>query len=154
MKLNWTAAGVFAAAAVVAAGAEARAGHGYRYALDTYRIGFDRGFEDGAEHGEKDARHRKGFDFSHDKKYRCADAGYERHYGSRGEYSDGYRRGYELGYRRAYGGWAHRHRGSDRYCYLRHEERYRYGDRRNFDDDGFAGRGDWDDEVIYELPRR
>ena len=128
MRLSWAAAGMIAAAAVGGGATQACASHahGYRYAPDTYRVAFDRGFEDGAEHGANDARHRKGFDFAHDQKYRCGDAGYERHYGSRGEYAAGYRRGYELGYRRAYASRGHRHRGSD----------------------------DWDDDLIYELPRR
>ena len=86
MRLSWAAAGMVAAAAVggIATQACASHAHGYHYAPDIYRVAFDRGFEDGAEHGANDARHRQGFDYAHDKKYRCGDAGYERHYGSRG----------------------------------------------------------------------
>jgi hypothetical protein len=142
MRLSWAAAVMIAAAAVAGGATQACASHahGYRYAPDAYRVAFDRGFEDGAEHGANDARHRKGFDFAHDKKYRCGDAGYERHYGSRGEYAAGYRRGYELGYRRAY-------ESRGRY---RSGDAYRYPDRY----DERSKRGDWDDEWIHELPRR
>ena len=64
---------------------------GYR---DTYRTGYDRGFEDGTKRSGKD-RSKGENDLIHDSKYRKGDAGYKKSYGPRQDYIAGYRDGYE-----------------------------------------------------------
>jgi hypothetical protein len=114
--------------------------HGH-YGRDAYRLGYQRGREDGFEHGARDARRRRSLDFAHDKEYRRGDAGYRRSYGPKPVYANGYRRGYEEGYRRAYrSAYAsrHRHRSHLAWCYERHECRdceFDRDDRRGADDD-------------------
>jgi hypothetical protein len=80
---------------------------------DPYRIGWDRGFDDGARHGHADGRHHDSYDFHHAKEYRHADRGYRYEYGSRQIYADGYRRGYEQGYRKAFDEARHEHRRAE-----------------------------------------
>jgi len=167
MKATWWGAGMLAAA-LLAAPTDARADDdrwgrpSWRGGLfsrhDAFGEGYERGFRDGAKHGQKDARKRRGFDFRHEDDYWEADNGYKRSYGSRREYAAGYRHGYREGYEEAhysagghgrydrydppYGSWrydprhrgvAHRHEGVGGWCYERHDR--------------------WDDR-IYELPRR
>lgn len=122
-------------------------GHGRYDARDAYHHGFERGRADGAEHGYKDGRKCRDFNFWHHSEYRDGDRGYRRWMGPRWDYVAGYRRGYESGYRRAYAsarpGWhdrnarywrddryrdGDRYRGDRRYGY--DEDRYRYEDRR------------------------
>src|SRR5262249_44773970 len=110
MKVTWLGAGALAAAllsvpspsqAGVRLGVGILVGHstgGWRYA-DTYQVGYDRGFQDGLNHGLVDAKRGQSFNFWHDEAYRCGDAGYYRGLGPRGEYVSGYRGGYEVGYR-------------------------------------------------------
>lgn len=175
MKRTWMASGILAAA-VMGLPAPAQAGvrigivlvghDDHAYYRDTYRIGFNRGYEDGLRHGGKDGHRHKDYNFWHDKRYRRGDAGYKRYCGPKHEYVAAYRRGYELGYRNAYAGSRHRHAGEDGYCYQRHDggydDRYRYGDRYRYrDDDRYRDRyddrydrRDRDDDVIYEDPYR
>jgi hypothetical protein len=135
MKGIGLATGLLAAAGLLAVPEPARAGvqigvgvqldhgTGYGYARDVFRAGYERGYGDGSREGARDGRRDHRYSFWDDKRYRRADAGYERWMGPKHRYQDAYRRGYEEGYRRAYarndrdrdGGW--RGRGS-------------YGDRR------------------------
>src|SRR5437867_2069428 len=101
---------------------------GGRYdARDAFRYGLERGRAEGAEHGYKDGRRCRDFNFWHDSEYRDGDRGYRRWMGPRWDYAAGYRQGYAAGYRQAYAsarpGWRDR---NDR---DRDDDRYR-GDRR------------------------
>jgi hypothetical protein len=121
MKMTGFAAGTLMAAAVFAIPASSEAqvrggdvfggrggrdsrvyrdtGNGYD---NTYRIGYDRGFEDGQKGGAKDRSRRGDNGLIHDSKYRKGDAGYKKSYGPRQDYIAGYRDGYEQAYRRGY----------------------------------------------------
>lgn len=117
MKLTGMAVGVLAAAGFLMLPAESQAGvrvgigifagdpHsyvGYRDARDTFRYGYDRGFEEGQKRGARDGEHNRRFEFWRDGAYRDTDRGYKGWMGPRFEYANGYRQGYEAGYRRAY----------------------------------------------------
>jgi hypothetical protein len=152
MRVTAMAVGVLATAGLLASAMPSQADGvvvvSYRQ-RDTYRVGFDKGYQDGFYHGERDDRRDENFNFWHDGRYRSGDAGYRPYYGRHHEYVSGYRAGYERGYREAYLGRRHRHRGRDGYCYDRHDRavsRSRDRDRRR----------DWDDDnrVIYENPPR
>ena len=81
---------------------------------DTYRIGYDRGFDDGARYGRVDARHHDRYDFRRSPAYKHADHGYRSEYGPRRLYADGYRSGFEHGYRNAFDAALHDHRRDER----------------------------------------
>ena len=74
---------------------DARYGYG-----DTYRIGHDKGVEDGLKSATKGGSKGRNYDLIHDSKYRKGDAGYKKSYGPRQDYIIGYRDGYEQAYRR------------------------------------------------------
>ena len=76
-------------------------GYGYG-ARETFRIGLDRGYEEGLRQGRRDGGRRSGYRFSDDRRYRQGDAGYRRAFGPRYEYIRGFRAGYERGYRDGY----------------------------------------------------
>ena len=125
-------------------------GHGRHDGRDAYAYGFERGRVDGSEHGHKDGRKCRDFNFSHRSEYRDGDRGYRRGMGPRWDYAAGYRRGYETGYRRAYAsarpGWHDRdarYRYDDRY---RDDDRYRYDDRYRREDRYRSDRRDDYDE--------
>jgi hypothetical protein len=151
MKVTWLGAGALAAAllgvpspsqAGVRLGVGILVGHpqGWRH-VDTYRVGYDRGFQEGLEHGLVDAKRGASFNFWHDNSYRCGDAGYYHALGSRGEYVAGYRGGYEVGYRKAYASFGrHYDRHDDGRYDRRYDKRYRGGDQDYDDDDGDEGR--------------
>jgi hypothetical protein len=163
----------------VLGGGDPRASRDDRYGYaDTYRIGYDKGFQDGLDHGVKGRS--RGNDLIHDGRYRKGDAGYKKSYGPRQDYIAGYRDGYEQAVRRGSrtaeddararrggrDGW--RRDPSDR------DDPYGYGrdGRYGRDRDGSAGteadprdglygdgrgdpygRGDgYDDDVVYEEP--
>ncbi len=169
MRIGLVGAGVLATAALVGAPRESQAGvrvgivigsdydgyrhggYGHRYGYDAFRIGVSRGYEDGYRHGAKDSRHHEDYNFWHDKRYRCGDAGYKRHYGPKGEYVSGYRRGYEQGYRRAYSARHGYGRGGYGYGDGRYDDRYRDRDRYNDRDPRYDDRYDRyrDDEYDY-----
>lgn len=69
----------------------------------TYGPAFSNGYEDGYDKGRDDGRDRDRFDPNRHSRYRSADHGYERRYGSkdvyRNVYRDGFRDGYQAGYR-------------------------------------------------------
>lgn len=92
---------------------------GYRGRYNVERLASDNGYRDGLREGEKDDRHNDRYNYRDEKRYREADAGYRREYGSRYEYASAYRRGFEEGYRAGY---------SNRRTY-RHDDDRRY-DRR------------------------
>jgi hypothetical protein len=97
--------------------------NGYGYNRDTFRIGYERGVQDGAEHGRHDGWRNESFDFVHDRRYRCGDAGYHRDFGPKDVYVNGYRRGYEEAYRSAYRDA--RHERYDRDDHYDRDDRYR-----------------------------
>ncbi len=88
-----------------------RGGYYDRGWYDIRRIAFDHGYRDGLREGEKDDRHDDRYNYRDEKRWREADAGYRREFGSRHAYASTYRRGFEDGYRR---GFANR-RGPGRY---------------------------------------
>jgi hypothetical protein len=118
MKMTWVATGALAAAAAFAfpapsqaqarigdvfGGRDSRVSRDGRYGFgDTYRIGYDKGIEDGQKRGTKDRSKGDQYSLSHDSKYRKGDAGYKKSYGPRQDYIAGYRDGYEQAYRRGY----------------------------------------------------
>ena len=142
MKVFGLGAGVLASAMLLAAPGESQAaslgigvfiGHDSRYdndyryrTADTFRVGFNRGYEDGIDRGRNDGRHNDRFDYRREGKYRDGDSGYRRHYGPKHEYVRGYREGFEQGYRRAYAASRRdgRHDRYDRYD----NDRYRRGE--------------------------
>jgi hypothetical protein len=63
---------------------------------------FERGFNDGYEAGIKDARRRERPDPISEGRYRSADRGYNRNYGSREAYKNQYRTAFRQGYERGY----------------------------------------------------
>lgn len=174
MKMTGLAAGALLAAATFAfpapsqaqvlgdifGGGDSRASRDDRYGYeDAYRIGHDKGYQDGLKRAEKGRSSGAGQDLARDARYRKGDAGYKKAYGSRQEYIAGYRDGYEQAAR---GGG----RRADPYDYGRNSrygrdredrwgtdpaERDRRSDDRN--DARIDPRDDDDDEdVIYEEP--
>ena len=165
MKMTGLAAGALLAAAAFAfpapSQAQGRAGDVFGgrdsrdhrdigYGFDqTYRIGYEKGFEDGQKRGGKDRS--KGDDYRgliHDSKYRKGDAGYKKSYGPRQDYIAGYRDGYEQAYRHGY------RTGNDRDARVRGRDRrgrvdpsdrhdpYGYGRDGRYGRDRDARRGD------------
>jgi hypothetical protein len=168
MKVTWIAAGAVAASALTAIPAQAgiidlifgggydrrgRYRDGYQRSQYTRGRGFDRGYRDGANHGRKDGDKGRSFYVARDNDFRDADNGYRRDYGPRYEYARGYRDGYEEGYRRGYAEYGREYYGRGRY----RDDGY-YGRGRNGDRDGYYDRDGrfhpYDDDVIYERPRR
>jgi hypothetical protein len=123
MKATWTAAGALAtlgllaippeATAGVRGAIEIRLGSGYRDGRDYrdprgyrqrdgFRLGYDRGYDEGARRGYQDGRRGRRHDYARHRDYRRADRGYKGWMGPRRNYAAGFRRGYEAGYSRAY----------------------------------------------------
>jgi hypothetical protein len=193
-KMTGLAAGALLAAAVLAfptpsqaqvpddvyGGRDSRASRDRYGDADTYRLGYDRGYQDGLDRAGKNRSRADGRDLIHDSKYRKGDAGYKKSYGPRQEYIAGYRDGYEQAFRRGYrtaddgrvrgggpGGWSREPaERDDPYDYGR-DGRYgresddRWGtdpaDRDRRSDDRNDTRidprdDDYDDDVIYEEP--
>jgi hypothetical protein len=74
------------------------------------RVAYDRGFHEGLEAGDKDARKGRRYEpYRHDD-WRDADEGYRRSYGDREFYRRSFRSGFEAGYSQAYSGYAPRYR--------------------------------------------
>jgi hypothetical protein len=65
-------------------------------------VPFDSGYRDGFEKGREDARDRDSYDPVRHSRYRSADRGYDRRFGSREEYKVVYREGFEAGYDEGY----------------------------------------------------
>ena len=72
------------------------------YNRDLDRRAYDNGFREGAEEGQNDARHNRGFSPQRHDEYRDADDGYRRGDGDREYYRRSYRQGFEAGYRESY----------------------------------------------------
>jgi hypothetical protein len=121
-------------------------GYGPRWA-PTFRYGFDRGNAEGARDGYHDGSRGRRFELYREGDYHDADKGYHGWMGPRWEYARGYRRGYEQGYRQAYDQGLRR-------CHGEGYERRRHHGHYDRDDRYGRERADWDDEVIYESPRR
>jgi hypothetical protein len=115
-------------------------GLGHDHRREAYRTGYERGYREGVENGQRDAHHRRRFDYVHDKAYRCADAGYHGHCGPKPAYQSGFRNGYEAGYREAYArvcrerdryhGRGHGHPDHDHWSDRRYDDRDRDWDER------------------------
>lgn len=84
-------------------GRDGRYGRDDRYGRGGYgNLAAERGFRDGYEEGRKDARDRDRFDPVRSKKYRSADDGYDRRYGTREQWKAAYRAAFRQGYERGY----------------------------------------------------
>jgi hypothetical protein len=68
-----------------------------------YDVAFDTGYRDGVEKGREDVRDRDVYDPARHGRYRSADHGYNRNYGSKDEYKGRYRQGFIEGYEAGYG---------------------------------------------------
>jgi hypothetical protein len=122
-------------------------GYGYGYgrrAADTQRYGYERGRSEGAKDGFHDGERGRRYELYREDDYRDADKGYKGWMGPRWEYARGYQRGYEQGYRQGYD-------QGRRVCRRDH----RHDDRCGHGRDAYGReRHEWDDDVIYEEPRR
>lgn len=94
------------------------------YGASTFDIGYQRGYQDGIRHGERDRFSGVNYNYAHSREYKKADSGYSRSFGDKGVYRNGYRDGYVAGYNKGY------HGRDDGYG------RSRYGRY-----DGYEGRG-------------
>ena len=77
----------------------------YPNSRGTYRyssVAFDNGYNDGIDKGREDGRDRDSFDPNRHSRYRSADHGYDKRYGSKDEYKEVYREGFRAGYNDAY----------------------------------------------------
>jgi hypothetical protein len=66
---------------------------------------FDVGYRDGIDTGRDDARRRRRFNPGGSSRYRSADRGYDRRYGSLDQYRRDYRSGFERGYEAGFRGY-------------------------------------------------
>jgi hypothetical protein len=86
-------------------------------ALGQSNAAFDRGYREGVERGQDDARRGREFQIERDRVYRDGDSGYNDRYGSRDAYRNDFRRGFSSGYREGYGNvrggvWAQNRNGT------------------------------------------
>jgi hypothetical protein len=79
---------------------------GYGYGADARRVAYDNGYRRGIDNGERDARARRAANHRDDSAYRDGDWGYDRRFGSHGQYRQLFRDGYEVGYRDGYARYA------------------------------------------------
>lgn len=128
---------------------------------------YDIGYEEGREHGVRDGRQGRRFEFRDSNEYRRADRGWNgRYYGNRNAYRAEFRRGYERGYRDGYNSIGYRGRDQGRYPGRAYPNRYpggaypggRYGYLSPAAEHGFRegyekGREDLRDGDRYD-PRR
>src|SRR5689334_73565 len=100
----------FLAALAVAAGTTARLdarqirtlpGAQPRYS-QSQSLGYDEGYQRGLRAGQEDSRRGDPFNYTDERDYRSADAGYRSQYGSRDQYRNDFRVGYQTGYRDGY----------------------------------------------------
>lgn len=80
-------------------------GYGYPdrgYAANLQRRAYDKGYEEGLEHGRSDARRGRSFDYRRHDEFRDGDEGYSRRDGDREYYRAAFRRGFVAGYNEAY----------------------------------------------------
>jgi hypothetical protein len=78
-----------------------RYGYGYGYAGE---IGYQNGYRDGLEKGQKDWRDRKSHDVLRHDWYRDGDRHYKKEYGPREDYRNAYRAAFQRGYDEAFRG--------------------------------------------------
>lgn len=121
---------------------------------DVSVYGQEYGYEDGMRHGAQDRARRVGYDYKSDH-WRHADRGYQRHFGSRGQYRKAYRAGYERGYADAYnghqsGGWGWGRRDRDRDG----DWRRRDGDWGRDRDDDWNRRGGNDSRYLIQVAQQ
>jgi hypothetical protein len=77
---------------------------------------YDIGYQEGREHGIRDGRQGRRFEYRDTNEYRRADRGWNgRYYGNRNAYRAEFRRGYERGYRDGYYSAGYGGRAGDRY---------------------------------------
>ena len=77
----------------------------YPNSSGTYRyssVAFDNGYNDGLDKGREDGRDRDSYDPNRHSRYRSADHGYDKRYGSKDQYKEVYRDGFRAGYNDAY----------------------------------------------------
>ena len=93
------------------------------------QYGYERGYDDGLDHGRQDREVRANYDFRSED-FKHADRGYEKYMGDKGDYKNAYRRGYQSGYDAGF------NRGSDRLSDRYDRDRYdrRYDDRYGYPD--------------------
>ncbi len=72
------------------------------YRNNGYNPAYQAGLNDGYEAGLDDGRDNRRFDPVSERRFRSADRGYEREYGSREIYKANYRESFKLGYQRGY----------------------------------------------------
>jgi hypothetical protein len=77
-----------------------------RYGGEVERIAHERGYRDGREDGEKDARRGRSFAFDRHDDWRDADDGYHRNYGDKEFYRHEFREGFRAGYTDGYNAFA------------------------------------------------
>lgn len=77
---------------------DGRSGYGY----SSPGPGYDAGYSDGYEQGLDDADDRDRFDPLRHGRYKSADHGYDRRYGSKDAFKNAYREGFRIGYERGY----------------------------------------------------
>ena len=65
-------------------------------------VAFNNGYRDGYDKGREDSRDRDRYDPGRHNRFRSADHGYDRRYGSKSEYQRVYRDGFRVGYDDAY----------------------------------------------------
>ncbi len=131
-------------AAAGPAWAQVRRHDGYPYATNR-SDGFDYGYREGLQHGERDARQNRSFDFDHSNDYRRADRGYDRRTGHIEEYRRDFRRGYEAGYRDGYysrsGNWDRNRYPNGRYDRYPNGGNGRYPNGGYYPDSRYPGGG-------------
>jgi len=66
------------------------------------QVAYDRGYREGLQRGESDARDGRSFAYERDRDYQRADSGYDRRYGDRDSYRRVFRDAYVVGYREGY----------------------------------------------------
>ena len=66
------------------------------------QVAYDRGYREGFQRGEDDARSGRAFAYERDRDYQRADSGYDRRYGNRDTYRRVFRDAYVVGYREGY----------------------------------------------------
>ena len=74
-----------------------------RYPTRVNSAAYENGYRDGIEKGHADGKDRHSFDPVRHSRYRSADRGYDKQYGSKNDYKLVYRDGFEAGYRTGYG---------------------------------------------------
>ena len=107
---------------------------------DVQRTAHDNGYRDGLSVGQRDARGGERYDVNRNRDYRDGDNGYDRRYGSRGDYRRYYRQGFEQGYREAYYGRGGRAVPRDP-GYGRYPESSRYPDYGRYPNGGYGNGG-------------